>query len=205
MFENDKKSKNIAATIQSYTISISLIFGGGWAAFEFYELNRKEISKVNLEIKQIEADLKSVINIDIIPSEVIIKKQKYLKLAVVLKNNGNKDGYLVFKDKPTIYITKIESVVNGIPIYGNMLKSFVFMPTNNGKLGAIPNALIRNGERKEYPFLLPINESGAYLIRFVAKVEEDDERLPKKNSKYNGEWSHQIIHVVYWINGIRAL
>ena len=196
MFEDSEKSKNVASALQSYAIIASLVIGGIWAAFEFSKLHRAEISKADMQIKRIQADIKSVINIELIPSVIVINSEKHLKVVARLKNSGNKDGYLRFAERPIIYATRIEAIENGAPKYGSTQKSFIFMPTAGGGLGALPDAVIRSGEITEYPFILQVREPGVYMIRFIVKVEEEDERLPNENKNYSGEWSHQIVHVL---------
>lgn len=191
MFKDHEKAKNVAATIQSAVLSLAVAIGGGWSGWEFYKFNAVEKAKAELESLQNEIDQKAVVNIKLSATNRASKDSgKHIEIKAVLTNTGKKDAYLDYSE-PVIYVSKISFNTDGVIEFDKPISSYIYMPG-----GHIPNALIRNNERKEYPFLIQVNGSGTYLIRFVAKVTDDNKRTPSSNKNYDGEWSQQMFHTV---------
>lgn len=195
MFQEHEKVKNIAQTIQSIVVSVAIVIGGGWTALEFYQLDRVEKAKADLQAQRNAADQKAVINISIEAENEKAADSAYIRVNVSLKNTGKKDAYMDYST-PVLSVTRVMLEKNGVIRYESQVKSQIYMPTDTLQIGHIPNAVIRGGETKDYPFIIPIKEPGIFLIRFVAKVSSQDKRPPLENQNYQGEWSHQIIHIV---------
>ncbi len=194
MFQDHEKAKNIAATIQAIVVSIAVVVGGGWTAWEFYQLDRIEKAKADLKIQQNAADQMAVLNIRLEIKDKKSEDLSYLQVKAILTNAGKKDAYLDYS-KHVLSVTRVALGEGGKINYENQVKSRIYMPTDDLKIGHIPNAVIRGGESKEYPFIIPVSKPGIFLIRFIVKVSNQDQRTPIENEKYDGEWSHQIIHV----------
>lgn len=194
MFQDHEKTKNISQAIQSIILSIAVLAGGCWTAWVFYKLDSIEKSKADLIALQNAADQKAVINIRLVAEDERIDDMRIIKIKATLTNTGKKDAYLNY-DTPVLTVTRVELTKDGEMSYSNLAKLHIYMPTEDQKIGKIPDAVIRDGEAKEYPFVVPMNRAGIYLIRFVAKVSNQDKRQPTDNDQHDAEWSHQVIHL----------
>lgn len=190
MFADHEKAKNVAATIQSIVLSLAVAIGGGWSGWEFYKFNAVAKAKAELESLQNELDQKAVINIKLKVHDQNINNIKHIGINATLTNTGKKDAFLDYS-KPAIQVSRVSFNNEGTIEFGKTISSYIYMPG-----GHIPNALIRDGEVREYPFLVRVEGSGTYVIRFVAKVTDNNKRAPKDSKYFDGEWSHQIFHTI---------
>ncbi|MEW8492475.1 MAG: hypothetical protein AB2604_01620 [Candidatus Thiodiazotropha taylori] len=191
MFTDHEKAKNVAATIQSIVLSLAVIIGGGWSAWEFYKLRTVEKAKLQLDVLEKTREQKAILNISLDAKKKDLKDgKKYIEVNVRIENKGLRDAYLDYS-KPVLRVTKVSFDDDGKIKFTNKRQSYIYMPG-----GHIPNALSRSSETLEYPIMVQLEESGTYLLRFVVDVAEENKRNPKGVSDFLGQWTKEIFITV---------
>lgn len=168
--------KDLAAGLESLIIAAGVVIGGLWARFQFRALKSMELANANLaqEIKRLREAGTLTITINVSQLPVADSPLYFILAEIVLANTGNRSESIDWSQS-TVVATRILTDSQGVLAWG---PQYVHTVDTNGL--DMSSSVIRPGQAKTVPFILPVQQPGLYSIRLQAKGSPQEEQLSKQ-------------------------
>lgn len=186
----------LASAFNSIAAAIAIVVGGAWALTRFSVLLEARIAHAQAEkaeadavLARRQAEVREVVNVDISAQVLTNKtprKEKWVSVAVTLKNTGAKEYIISLDDDVRFYVAKVlRTKENGETDYGDMLRlAFDYADKRLTWFNLKPGA-----EIDSYRAVKKLDSSGLYIARFSV-------RAPKIGDKPGREYSAQTYFLV---------
>ena len=152
--------KDYTDGLQSIAIVVAAMLGGGWALFQFFTLNAREVAKLELQKKKRELLERGVLLIDLHCESFEFDESYFLHVRVVLRNVGNGPEFVDWS-KAIMGATRFEKVDETRPTNtGEVLKAF------HGASGPVSHMRLLPAFTTSESFLIGIPKAGVYYLEF---------------------------------------
>ena len=167
-----ENKKLLAEIVQHWVVSISILFAGIWAFYEFVVINEDLINRKPSLTTKIEINT------------LVAAGQKYLRATVEVSNGGN-DAIWVELGKSPLVVTKVnfdEKELRFKKVFKQGYKAYY--ENSNNLIGDAKELSISPDSSVNLPFLIKLDEPGLYYVVFSATQRHEASEQELKNGGY---------------------
>lgn len=153
-----KRFKNLALGIQSLTLTIAILVGGGWTLYTYIATDVQKLAKKSLfQQAQIDIDLQG--------RHYQIENNKHcISATVAITNNGDRNVFLDYSDAP-FSVTLVAFNADGKSEFKKILTQSNLISKSR---------VLREGETVDYPFFVVVDKTGMYVLQFRVPLPPDE-------------------------------
>jgi len=148
--------RNLASSVQSWTLSIAVIIGGGWTLYTFVALDLEEKAQREL-FAQAQVSVKVLAR-----QEIFDSCSTCVAAFVELTNTGRQNVFLDYTEAP-FSVNEVLFNSDGSSRLGDEIRQANYLWASR---------VLRSGETVAYPFSVKVPNAGMYLVQFRVPLPE---------------------------------
>jgi hypothetical protein len=189
---------------------LGLVGGALWTAWTFHKLQKVrseelQIQKGELEYQEAARKLRATkqahMSVDIKIEDAAAPKSiasRFLYITALLKNEGGQNLDVQFRES-TLTVARVDFARNGEQTMSVLHRTSPVVFHDSDVPEAVTQRPLRVGQRRQFAFVVPIDQPGAFFVQFRAwfanRPFEDETNESKDISKYSSVFE-QAVHFI---------